>query len=107
MPTPKYLNVSKATWPTPEDWPLSIENGQLRATLLQGQGLDWPLVEVVFVAPDGRIFPLNGIAKREANYQDLNEIWLENPVIPSTKKSISDLIDLGRSLHPQTDRRRR
>lgn len=82
--------VSQSTFPEP--WPLSVDQGTLRCM---------PGNSVVFVADDGTIYALNGLARGRAEreeWREVDEIWVDNPNLPGTKISIGPLIDLGLDL---------
>jgi hypothetical protein len=77
-----------------EDWPLTVPNGELRCVE--------PSM-VLFRAPDGRLFPVNGAA--QGFYTDLpeiEEIWALNPdplfAESEIRISISPLIQRGLQL---------
>lgn len=50
-------------------WPLSVDDGFVGCT---GTGARW------FVARDGRLYGLNGLASRSSGYHDIKPIWSEN-----------------------------
>lgn len=68
------------------EWPLTVERGTLRC---EGAGA------VVFVAPDGTQYGVNGLA---AEYEDIGPIWAANPTGMTPKMDISPLIDDGGKL---------
>jgi len=65
------------------DWPLTVDSGTLRC---EGAGA------VVFRAPDGTDYGVNGLA---ADYADIEPIWADDPDAPGLKKYIGVLIDAG------------
>lgn len=69
-----------------DDWPLTVESGTLSCQ---------PGRAVVFLAPDGTAYGVNGSA---ADYEDIDPIWAENPGGPGPKKDIGPLITAGLAL---------
>jgi hypothetical protein len=69
-----------------DDWPLTVESGTLRC---EGAGA------VVFKAPDGTEYALNGLA---AEYPDIGPIWAADPTGQTSKLDIGPLITEGQRL---------
>ena len=68
-------------------WPLTVDSGTLRC---EGAGA------VVFVAPDGTEYGVNGMASK---YADIDPIWVApDPSLPNLRKSIGPLIERGLAL---------
>lgn len=72
-------------------WPFTVENGVVTC---RGTG------SVLFVT-DRQIYAVNGLAISDGKYQNIKEIWRDNPNRGSygpVKVSIAPIIDLGLSL---------
>jgi hypothetical protein len=67
-------------------WPLTVDSGQVSCE---------PGSRVLFTAPDGTKYSLNGLAKGQHKWKDIDAIWADNPDISGTKINIGDLIDAG------------
>jgi len=75
-----------------DDWPLTVDKGTLACNGSGGVG------EVVFTAPDGTEYAVNGTAK-SGGYKDIRPIWADDESLGhGLKKDISPLIDKGLSL---------
>ncbi len=68
-------------------WPLTVEFGTLRCERA---------FSVVFRAPDGTDYAVNGLAA--SDYPEIRPIWADDPSIPGSKINIGPLIDLGLTL---------
>ena len=87
-PAPVPGAVSRADYG--DAWPLTVESGVVRCDLGHA---------VVFHAPDGTDYALNGIAMAEPEkYKDLHPIWADDPGGIAPKLSIGPLIELGLNL---------
>ena len=73
-----------------DDWPLTVESGTLRC---EGGGAG--IGAVVFVAPDGTEYGVNGLA---SDYTDIDAIWADDPSGLVPKLSIGPLIEAGLEL---------
>jgi len=72
----------------PGEWMLTVDSGEL---------LCIPPKKVVFVAPDGTEYGVNGTAKG-FGYPEITPIWKDNPAIEGTKVNIGPLIEEGLKL---------
>lgn len=72
----------------PGTWPLEPEYGALRCE--DGSA-------VVFDAPDGQTYAVNGTAKSWKKGREIRPIWLDNPDLEGLKIDIGPLIDEGLS----------
>jgi len=79
-------NISNATFQG--EWMLTVDSGEL---LCEAPNT------VIFIAPDGTKYAVNGTAKSRG-YTDIQPIWKDNPQIPGTKVNIGSLIDEGLKL---------
>ena len=77
----ELAKVSESTW-TDGAWPVTVDRGRLKCDKSpQGRPAVW------FEAPDGKIYPLNGVAKSIAHIRlkphqkKLDPIWREDEVI--------------------------
>lgn len=71
-------------------WPLTIDRGTVRCE---------PPGAVVFQAPDGSDYGVNGVATSQG-YPELAPIWADDPDPLVPKKSIGPLLDRGLALCP-------
>jgi hypothetical protein len=69
-------------------WPLTVDHGKLRC---EGD------IEVIFTAPDGTEYGVNGTAL-DHGFKDIHPIWAVDPSGLTPKKDIGPLIDKGLSL---------
>lgn len=74
-----------------DEWPLTVEEGMLRCDGAQQIG-------AVFFETDGRVYPVNGIARGRSDGPEIDEIWADDPDIPGAKKNIGILIERGLDL---------
>ena len=75
-----------------EAWPLTIDRGTLRCE---------PPGTVVFTAPDGTQYAVNGMAEGQQGLADIEPIWRDDPDPPAgadLKVSIHPLIERGLEL---------
>jgi hypothetical protein len=72
-------------------WPLTVDEGRLTCIGSGHAG------EVVFVAPDGTNYALNGTANSQLTHvANINKIWANDPRLgPGAKKDIGPLINRG------------
>lgn len=90
------LNPSRIFARDFDPWPFTLDTG-----LLKCEGTETTSVIVIFGADDGTIYAVNGSARsvmEQRGWHDVQEIWLDNPVIPGTKVDLGKIIDLGLSL---------
>lgn len=75
-------------------WPLTVNKGRLVCIGSRGVGA------VVFVAPDGTNYAVNGTAKGRLDHAaDINTIWADDKALGmGLKKNIGPLIDRGLKL---------
>ena len=66
-----------------DKWPFTVDEVTIQINDIQA----------IYVKTDEWFYNLNGIAKKG---MPLENIWLDNPDIPSTKKSIGFIFDLCR-----------
>jgi hypothetical protein len=79
-------NISSSTFPG--EWMLTVNSGELICESPSA---------VVFTAPDGGKYAVNGTAEGKG-YNNIRPIWKDNPQIQGTKISIAPLIDEGLKL---------
>lgn len=72
-----------------EDWPLTVDHGTLGCYETYG---------IVFTAPDGIEYTVNGTAKSADDLKEIDEIWADDPQIDGAKINIGPLIDRGLEL---------
>ena len=87
-PAPKQLSVSAQE--LGDRWPLTVPTGHIyKRSVSQGRS------EVIFVAPDGTEYGLNGTAL-SAGYRDIHEITkFENVSYGRRYEDVSSLISIG------------
>lgn len=71
-----------------EAWPLTVDSGLLRCE---------PPGAVVFTAPNGTEYAVNGLAESQG-FADIDPIWAANPEPLIPKMDISPLISAGLEL---------
>lgn len=71
-----------------QEWPLTVDQGKLRCESPSA---------VVFTAPDGSEYAINGAASTQG-YAEIDPIWRNNPDISEAKVNIGPLIDDGLAL---------
>ena len=74
-----------------DEWPLTVDSGVLSCQ--QGTA-------VVFTAPDGTAYGVNGMA---ADYEEIEPIWAADPTGVAPKKNIGPLIDDGLDIRQAPD----
>jgi hypothetical protein len=67
-----------------DDWPLTVSEGTLRCEASK----------VTFEA-DGTVYAVNGTARADDSYSDIDSIWADDPSGLGLKKNIGPLIDRG------------
>ncbi|WP_405030384.1 DUF2511 domain-containing protein [Nocardioides renjunii] len=87
---PRSVNVSRDSMG--KEWPLDVQRGALRCVGAS---------EVVFTAPNGLEYAVNGSAMSTRKYVNIRKIWSDSTALGGTKKDIGPLIDLGLSLCPR------
>jgi len=87
-PAPKKIPVSAEE--LGDRWPLTVTSGYIyKRDVSQGRS------EVIFVAPDGKEYGLNGVAQSDG-YLDIHEITkLENVSYGQEYEDVSELISIG------------
>jgi hypothetical protein len=80
------LNISSSTFQG--EWMLTVDSGKLVC--------EDPST-IIFIAPDGTRYAVNGTAKNRG-YTDIRPIWKDDPQIPGNKINIGTLIDEGLKL---------
>jgi hypothetical protein len=83
--------ISKADLPKGDRWPLTVNSGLLRCEGSNGFGA------VVFRAPDGMDYGVNGVALGK-HFADIKPIWRKDPDSPGLRIDIGPLIDIGLTL---------
>ena len=73
------------------EWPFSVREGTLRCSGTRTAG------SVTFEA-EGRTYALNGTAKSQTEFPDVDPIWAANPAIPEARKDIGPIIQRGLQL---------
>lgn len=73
-----------------ETWPLTVNRGTLRCE---------PPGAVVFQAPDGSDYAVNGLASSQG-YPDIDPIWADNPDPLIPKLTLAPILDRGLALCP-------
>ena len=61
-------------------------------------GFGGPLYPIVFEAPDGSTYAVNGTAMDVTDFPKIDEIWADNPAIGGSKISIEPIISAGLAL---------
>lgn len=74
-----------------EEWPLTVEEGTLRCDGAKEAG-------AVFFEADGRVYPVNGIARGRTDGPEIDGIWADDPDFAGAKKNIGILIERGLEL---------
>lgn len=74
-----------------DEWPLTVEDGTLRCDGAKEAG-------AVYFEANGRVYPVNGIARGRTDGPEIDEIWADDPAIPGAKKHIGVLIEHGLKL---------
>jgi hypothetical protein len=69
-------------------WPFTVDRGTLACL---------PIDQVIFTAPDGTTYGVNGTA-RDHGYPDITPIWRKDPTVPGTRVYSGDVIDAGLAL---------
>lgn len=87
---PPGLSVSRAEFG--DSWPLTVDRGTLRC---EAPGA------VIFQAPDGSDYAVNGLASSQG-YPGIDPIWADDPDPLIPKLSIAPLVDRGLALCPET-----
>ena len=70
-------------------WPLTVESGTV--TCENGS-------QVIFAAPNGTRYAVNGTAMSQTDLPRIDEIWAPDPTIDGAKVNISPIIDAGLAL---------
>ena len=103
LPISEGANVTQSTW-TNGPWPFTEDAGRVVCTRMSGAPA------IFFVTNDRRRWPLNGVAKSNADQfsaePTVDPIWLENPDLPGTRISITPMISLGRDTCQRLEQRR-
>lgn len=71
-------------------WPLTVDHGTLRCE---------PPGAVIFQAPDGSDYAVNGLASSQG-YPEIGPIWADDPDPLILKLSIAPILDRGLALCP-------
>ncbi len=95
--------VTERTW-TDGPWPFTEDAGTITCSRVSGTSA------IIFVTEDGRRWPLNGVAKSNADQfgaePSLDPIWRQNPDVPYLKVSVSPMINRGRETCRSNEQRR-
>lgn len=75
-----------------DKWPLTVDRGTLRCEGSGGIG------DVIFTTEDGTEYSVNGAAKSTGKYEDIMEIWADNPDVEGLKVDMSALTERGLAL---------
>lgn len=78
-------------------WPFTVDSGLLAANPTGRLGDGTLIAEVTFTT-GGKTYWVNGIAKGTHKYNDLYEIWADDPKVPrelAIKKDMGPIIDMG------------
>jgi hypothetical protein len=86
---PGQVRVSKQEFGNA--WPLTVDEGVLACKGSKGFGA------VLFIA-NGKTYALNGVARGEKIYQEIDSIQAKDPKIPGVKMSVGPLINRGLKL---------
>jgi hypothetical protein len=71
-----------------KEWPLTVDSGTLACE---------PGSRIIFEA-DGTTYAVNGLAKGDGSYADIDPIWADDGSGLGLKVNISDLIEAGQAL---------
>jgi hypothetical protein len=75
------------------EWPLTVSEGVVRCEGSAGSG------SVIFRAPDGTDYAVNGTAKTvKQDLPEIEEIWKKDPDVPGARINISPVSDRGLEL---------
>lgn len=75
------------------EWPLTVSEGVVRCEGSDGSG------SVIFRAPDGTDYAVNGTAKTvKQDLPEIEDIWKKDPDVPGTRINIGPVIDRGLEL---------
>lgn len=75
------------------EWPLTVSEGVVRCEGSDGSG------SVIFRAPDGTDYAVNGTAKTfKKDLTEIEAIWKKDPDVPGTRINIGPVIDRGLEL---------
>jgi Protein of unknown function (DUF2511) len=80
------VNLSKSDFGPA--WPLTVDQATVRCENGNAVVLD----------ANGTTYAVNGAAKTETDYPDVQAIWRDNPALPGTKVDIGPVIDAGLKL---------
>lgn len=94
-PTPSDPRAAKVTQAEYGDrWPFTVPEGTVRCSGTAGAGA------VTFEA-GGRTYAVNGTARTQKTFPDIDPIWRDSPNGLGLKVSIGPIIDKGLSLCPK------
>ncbi|MEJ7787439.1 MAG: DUF2511 domain-containing protein [Solirubrobacteraceae bacterium] len=89
---PNSARLEESKVPTGE-WPLTVASGEVRCEGGDGAGA------VIFQAPDGTDYAVNGAAKTaKQDLPGIDAIWKKDPDIPGARVNISPVLDRGLEL---------
>lgn len=80
-----------------DKWPFTVNEGILSCKDTGSVVGSTRMLEVTLTA-NGVTYALNGTAKQNTNYANVDPIWANNPSLPGTKKDIGPIIDRGLQL---------
>ncbi len=80
-----------------DKWPFTVEEGVLSCTDTGRTVGTTRMLEVTFTA-NGVTYGLNGTAKQNSRYSNVEAIWANDPSLPGTRKNITPIIDRGLAL---------
>ncbi|MCE5322356.1 YebY family protein [bacterium] len=80
-----------------DKWPFTVNEGTLSCRETGRVVGTTKMVEVTFTA-NGITYALNGTAKQNNSYANVDSIWAKDTSLPGTKKDIGPIIDRGLAL---------
>lgn len=80
-----------------DKWPFTVEEGVLSCRDTGRTVGTTRMVEITFTA-NGVTYGINGTAKGNDRYSDVDAIWATNPSCPGTRKDIGPILDRGLAL---------
>ncbi len=80
-----------------DKWPFTVSEGVLHYRDTGVTVGTTRMIEVLFTA-NGVTYALNGTAKENSSYTNVDSIWAKNPSLPGIKKDIGPIIDRGLAL---------
>lgn len=80
-----------------DKWPFTVNEGILSCRDTGRTVGTTRMIEITFTA-NGVVYAVNGTAKQNRSYSNIDAIWADDPSLPGTKKNIGPIIDRGLAL---------